>query len=85
MEPMNTVVRSTVTAAAAISAALLEEVKQRDPLFRADVERAIAAGGTLELSVRFAETNFEIALGVRGPNGKTSDVANIITPTMTTN
>ena len=85
MEPMNTVVRATVNAAAAISTALLEEVKQRDPLFRDDVERAMAAGAILELSVRFAETNFEIALGVRGPNGKTSDVANIVTPILPLN
>lgn len=85
MGPMTETVRATVSTCGAMSQALLDEIAQRDPALRHDVERALGAGATLEFAVRFGEVSCDIVLNLIGPTGKASNVATISTPVQKTN
>lgn len=77
--PVQEVVAAVVRANGAFALAMLDEVKQRDPAMRADVERALAAGATLAVAARFCETRTELVLELHGATGKTFEVARIAT------
>ena len=77
--PMTEVLRTTVSICGTTSQALLDEVAQRDPELRRDVDRALNAGAALEFSVTFADNAVLIGLGIRGANGVTANIATIST------
>jgi len=66
-----------VRAAGDFASALLDAVAQEHPELRADVERAVAGGATLVTEVRFDVASVTAALVVRGPNGRSAEVANV--------
>lgn len=74
---MNAKSDDLILAAGNFATELLDAVAREHPEMRADVERAAAAGATLVTEVRFDVASVTAALVVRGPNGRSAEVANV--------
>ncbi len=74
---MNAKSDDLILAAGSFASELLDAIAREHPGMRADVERATAGGATLAVEVRFDVAAVTAALVVRGPNGRSAEVANV--------